>query len=251
MAETFNPFSLSGKQIFVTGASSGIGKGIALACANMGATVILNGRNSARLEDVLSQLSGSGHAIFPVDLGDRDAVSTMVEELQKLDGVVMCAGVANRVPCKSITEADFNYVIKTNLESPILLQAELLAKKKINKAASIVFIASRAYESPSMGNAVYSASKGAVVSYAKCLALELAPRQIRVNCICPGMVWTDLITNVLNEEDLKAAEQRYPLKRFGQVEDVANLAVYLLSGASSWMTGGAIDISGGGEGVLV
>jgi len=251
MAETFNPFSLSGKQIFVTGASSGIGKGIALACANMGATVILNGRNSARLEDVLSQLSGSGHAIFPVDLGDRDAVSTMVEELPKLDGVVMCAGVANRVPCKSITEADFNYVIKTNLESPILLQAELLAKKKINKAASIVFIASRAYESPSMGNAVYSASKGAVVSYAKCLALELAPRQIRVNCICPGMVWTDLITNVLNEEDLKAAEQRYPLKRFGQVEDVANLAVYLLSGASSWMTGGAIDISGGGEGVLV
>ena len=251
MSETFNPFSLSGKQIFVTGASSGIGKGIALACANMGATVILNGRNSARLEDVLSQLSGSGHAIFPVDLGDRDAVSTMVEELPKLDGVVMCAGVANRVPCKSITEADFNYVIKTNLESPILLQAELLAKKKINKAASIVFIASRAYESPSMGNAVYSASKGAVVSYAKCLALELAPRQIRVNCICPGMVWTDLITNVLNEEDLKAAEQRYPLKRFGQVEDVANLAVYLLSGASSWMTGGAIDISGGGEGVLV
>ena len=251
MAETFNPFSLSGKQIFVTGASSGIGKGIALACANLGATVILNGRNSARLEDVLSQLSGSGHAIFPVDLGDRDAVSTMVEELPKLDGVVMCAGVANRVPCKSITEADFNYVIKTNLESPILLQAELLAKKKINKAASIVFIASRAYESPSMGNAVYSASKGAVVSYAKCLALELAPRQIRVNCICPGMVWTDLITNVLNEEDLKAAEQRYPLKRFGQVEDVANLAVYLLSGASSWMTGGAIDISGGGEGVLV
>lgn len=251
MAETFNPFSLSGKQIFVTGASSGIGKGIALACANMGATVILNGRNSARLEDVLSQLAGSGHAIFPVDLGDRDAVSTMVEELPKLDGVVMCAGVANRIPCKSITEADFNYVIKTNLESPILLQAELLAKKKINKAASIVFIASRAYESPSMGNAVYSASKGAVVSYAKCLALELAPRQIRVNCICPGMVWTDLITNVLNEEDLKAAEQRYPLKRFGQVEDVANLAVYLLSGASSWMTGGAIDISGGGEGVLV
>ena len=251
MSETFNPFSLSGKHIFVTGASSGIGKGIALACANMGATVILNGRNSARLEDVLSQLAGSGHKICPAELGDRDAVSSMVDELPKLDGVVMCAGVANRVPCKSITEADFNYVIKTNLEAPILLQAELLAKKKINKAASIVFIASRAYESPSMGNAVYSASKGAVVSYAKCLALELAPRQIRVNCICPGMVWTDLITNVLNEEDLKAAEQRYPLKRFGQVEDVANLAVYLLSDASSWMTGGAIDISGGGEGVLV
>lgn len=251
MSETFNPFSLFGKQILVTGASSGIGKGIALACANMGATVILNGRNITRLDEVLSQMTGSGHAICPADLSDRAAVSSMVDKLPKLDGVVMCAGVANRVPCKSITEADLEFVIKTNLEAPVLLQAELLAKKKISKAASIVFIASRAYDSPSMGNAVYSASKGAVVSYAKCLALELASRQIRVNCICPGMVWTDLITNVLNEEDLKAAEQRYPLKRFGQVEDVANLAIYLLSDASSWMTGGAIDISGGGEGVLV
>lgn len=251
MSEAFNPFSLKGKQILITGASSGIGKGIALACAAMGATVILNGRNSSRLNEVLSQMTGSGHAVFPVDLGDRDVVSSMVGKLPKLDGVVMCAGVANRVPCKSITEADFDFVIKTNLEAPILLQAELLAKKKINRAASIVFIASRAYESPSMGNAIYSASKGAVVSYAKCLALELAPRQIRVNCICPGMVWTDLITSVLNEEDLKVAEQGYPLKRFGHVEDVASLAIYLLSDASSWMTGGAIDISGGGEGVLV
>lgn len=251
MSEAFNPFSLKGKQILITGASSGIGKGIALACAAMGATVILNGRNSSRLNEVLSQMTGSGHAVFPVDLVDRDVVSSMVGKLPKLDGVVMCAGVANRVPCKSITEADFDFVIKTNLEAPILLQAELLAKKKINRAASIVFIASRAYESPSMGNAIYSASKGAVVSYAKCLALELAPRQIRVNCICPGMVWTDLITSVLNEEDLKVAEQGYPLKRFGHVEDVASLAIYLLSDASSWMTGGAIDISGGGEGVLV
>lgn len=251
MSEAFNPFSLKGKQILITGASSGIGKGIALACAAMGATVILNGRNSSRLNEVLSQMTGSGHAVFPVDLVDRDVVSSMVGKLPKLDGVVMCAGVANRVPCKSITEADFDFVIKTNLEAPILLQAELLAKKKINRAASIVFIASRAYESPSMGNAIYSASKGAVVSYAKCLALELAPRQIRVNCICPGMVWTDLITSVLNEEDLKVAEQGYPLKRFGHVEDVASLAIYLLSDASSWMTGGVIDISGGGEGVLV
>ena len=101
-----------------------------------------------------------------------------------------------------------------------------------------------------MGNAIYSASKGAIISYAKCLALELAPRLIRVNCICPGMVWTDLITNVLNEEDLKIEEGKYPLKRFGQVEDVANLAIYLLSDASSWMTGESISISGGGEGIL-
>ena len=102
-----------------------------------------------------------------------------------------------------------------------------------------------------MGNAIYSASKGALISYAKCLALELAPRLIRVNCICPGMVWTELITKVLDEETLREAEQKYPLKRFGRVEDIANLAIYLLSNASSWMTGESINISGGGEGVLV
>lgn len=249
--EQFNPFSLAGKMILVTGASSGIGRGIALACAKMGATVILNGRNEARLQEVLGQMPEGEHQILAADLSDREAVSAMVAQMPKLDGIVMCAGVANRVPCKAVTQSDIDYVMKTNIEAPMLLQAELLAKKKVNKAASIVYVASRAYESPSMGNAIYSASKGAVVSYAKCLALELAPRQIRVNCICPGMVWTELITNVLNEEDLKVAEQNYPLKRFGQVDDVANLAIYLLSDASSWMTGGAIDISGGGEGVLV
>ena len=174
----------------------------------------------------------------------------MVDALPKLDGIVQCAGVANRIPCKSITQESIDFVINTNLEAPILLQAALLSKKKVNKGASIVFIASRAAESPSMGNAIYSASKGAIISYAKCLALELAPRLIRVNCICPGMVWTDLITNVLNEEDLKIEEGKYPLKRFGQVEDVANLAIYLLSDASSWMTGESISISGGGEGIL-
>lgn len=251
MTETFNPFSLAGKQILVTGASSGIGRGIALACAKMGASVILNGRNEARLQEVLGQMPEGEHQILAADLSDREAVSAMVVSMPKLDGIVMCAGVANRVPCKAVTQNDIDYVMKTNIEAPMLLQAELLAKKKVNKSASIVYIASRAYESPSMGNAIYSASKGAVVSYAKCLALELAPRQIRVNCICPGMVWTELITNVLNEDDLKLAEQNYPLKRFGQVDDVANLTIYLLSDASSWMTGGAIDISGGGEGVLV
>lgn len=251
MTETFNPFSLRGKTILVTGASSGIGKGIALACAKMGATVILNGRNEVRLNEVLGQMPEGEHQILAADLSDREAVNAMVVATPKLDGIVMCAGVANRIPCKAVTQNDIDYVMKTNIEAPMLLQAELLAKKKVNKAASIVYVASRAYESPSMGNAIYSASKGAVVSYAKCLALELAPRQIRVNCICPGMVWTELITNVLNEEDLKLAEQNYPLKRFGQVDDVANLAIYLLSDASSWMTGGAIDISGGGEGVLI
>ena len=135
-----------------------------------------------------------------------------------------------------------------NFKAPVLLQAEILRQKKINKGASIVFIASIASWSPSMGNSMYSASKGAVISYANCLSLELAPRKIRVNCISPAMVWTDLIQNeAVDEEQLKEDEKRYPLKRYGQPEDIANLAVYMLSDASTWMTGSNVKISGGGK----
>ena len=156
-----------------------------------------------------------------------------------------------RTPCKNITGQELEALFKTNLNAPVLLQAALLQQKKINKAASIVFLASRAAESPSAGNAAYSATKGALISYAKCLALELAPRQVRVNCICPGMVWTPMITEgCIDTEHLEEAQAMYPLKRYGKPEDIAHLAVYLLSDASSWMTGSCIDISGGGEGVL-
>lgn len=247
----FNPFSLVGKQILVTGASSGIGKGIALACAKMGATVIITGRNVERLNETLSLMSEGDHKAISADLTKAEDIDRLVSELPKLDGLVQCAGVGSRVPCKQISKDDIAHVMQPNMEAPILLQTALLSKKKINKASSIVYIASRAYQSPSMGNAVYSASKGAIVAYAKCLALELASRQIRVNCICPGMVWTDLITNDVDKETLEGAQLRYPLKRFGTTDDVANLAIYLLSDASGWMTGSCVDISGGGEGVLV
>lgn len=249
--EQFNPFTLVGKQILVTGASSGIGKGIALACAKMGATVIVTGRNVERLNETLNQMPEGDHKAISADLTKAEDIDRLVVELPKLDGLVQCAGVGSRVPCKQIGKDDIAYIMQPNMEAPILLQTALLSNKKINKASSLVYIASRAYQSPSMGNAIYSASKGAIVAYAKCLALELAPRQIRVNSICPGMVWTDLITNDVDKETLEEAQLKYPLKRFGTTDDVANLAIYLLSDASSWMTGSCIDISGGGEGVLV
>ena len=171
--------------------------------------------------------------------------------MPKLDGIVHCAGMGHRALCKNITTDDINQVFAVNVQAPMLLQSSILAKKTISKAASIVFVASRAAESPSIGNATYSASKGALISYAKCLALEVAPRLIRVNSICPGMVWTDLILQGgIDKEQLEEAQQKYPLKRFGQPDDVANLAIYLLSDASSWMTGASLDLSGGGEGLL-
>lgn len=243
-----NPFSLEGKTILVTGASSGIGRGIAVACSKMGATVIINGRNKERLQDTLFQMEGEGHLIAAGDLTEPASLEMLVGQLPKLDGIVQCAGLGQRIPCKDLRSENVNQVMEVNFKAPVMLQAELLRQKKINKGASIVFVASIASWSPSFGNSVYSASKGAIISYANCLALELAPRKIRVNCISPAMVWTDLIlADGVDEEQLKEDEQKYPLKRYGQPEDIANLAVYMLSDASTWMTGSNVKISGGGK----
>ena len=244
--ETFNPFTLEGKKILVTGASSGIGRGVAIACSKMGATIVLNGRNQDRLKETLASLTEGQHIIAVSDLNNRDFVSKMVCDLPVLDGVVHCAGVGQRVLCKVATENDVDFVMNANFKGPVLLQTELIKQKKMAKGTSIVFVASIASWSPSVGNAYYSASKGAISSYAKCLALELAPKKIRVNCISPAMVWTDLVLQEgIEEEQLKADEKKYPLKRYGTPEDIANLAIYMLSDASSWMSGSNVKISGG------
>lgn len=242
----FNPFSLKGKTILVTGASSGIGRGIAVTCSKIGANVIINGRNEQRLHETLSMMAGESHSIAVGELTDMENVGKLVAELPRLDGVVHCAGIGTRVLCKNIVESDIDQTIDSNFKAPVMLQTEVLRQKKISKGGSVVFIASISKDTPSVGNALYAASKGALVSYANCLQLELAPRMIRVNCISPAMVWTDLIfKGGLTEQELREDEKKYPLKRYGTPEDVANLAVYLLSDASSWMTGSDVRITGG------
>ena len=244
--DIFNPFTLKGKTILVTGASSGIGRGIAIACSKMGASVIINGRNEQRLAETLREMRGEENLSLIADLSQTDAVAIMVRQLPKLDGVVHCAGIGQRILCKQLQESDLDNMMDVNFKAPVMFQTELLRQKKINKGASRVFIASIAYDSPTIGNAMYCASKGAVISYANCLALELAPRLIRVNCILPAMIWTDLIyKGGITEEELKEDEKKYPLKRYGKPEDVANLSVYLLSDASAWMTGSSIKLTGG------
>lgn len=239
---------LDGKTILVTGASSGIGRGIAVACSQAGASVILLGRNEARLNETLSLLNGSSHQIIICDITDMAQLKVKAAEMPQFDGIVHCAGKGQRIPAKLLTEKDVDSVMDVNFKAPVMLQSQLLQQRKVKKNSSIVFIASIASWSPSVGNSIYSASKGAIISYANCLSLELAPRQIRVNCISPAMVWTDLIMNDgVTEEQLKEDESKYPLKRYGKPEDIANLAVYLLSEDSSWMTGSNVKISGGGQ----
>lgn len=246
METEYNPFSLKGKTILVTGASSGIGKGIAVACSKMGATVALVGRNIERLQTTLDLLKKGDHLVCSCDLTNQDDVTNMVKDLPILHGVVHCAGIGQRILCKQLSEEALDQVMDVNFKAPVLLQTALLKKKKIETGASIVFISSMASRSPSMGNGAYSASKGAIISYANCLGLELASRGIRVNCISPAMVWTDLILkDGLTEEQLREDESKYPLKRYGTPEDIANLAIYMLSDASTWMTGSNVKISGG------
>lgn len=238
-------FSLSGKTILVTGASSGIGRGIAIACAKQGACVVLTGRNEARLKETLSQMSGDGHIIISADLTDEKQRQSLVEKVPELDGFVQCAGVMNRVPCKSVGQEDIDSVFAPNVEAPILLQAALLQERRIKKGASIVYMASIAARSAVAGNALYSASKAAVIAYANCLALELAPRNIRVNCISPAMVWTDLALVGASREELEQDQLKYPLKRYAQPEDITGAAIYLLSDAAAWVTGSNIELTGG------
>ncbi len=250
---SYNPFSLENNTFLVTGASSGIGRSIAVECSRLGASVYITARNEERLCKTLSQMEGEGHQMILSDLSEEGDIDLLVNKLPPLDGVVHCAGIQERMLCKMLKSSDIENIMAINFNAPILLQRTLLRKKKISKGASIVFIASRAAFAPTVGNALYAASKGAILSYAKVLGLELASRQIRVNSICPAMVWTDLTRKdeTKTGADYNEVQKSYPLQRYGKPEDIAYLAVYLLSDTSVWMTGSAIDITGGGELTLV
>lgn len=249
MSIEFNPFSLSGKNLLITGASSGIGRETSIVCSKMGATVVVTGRNEERLNETFSRLEGISHMAIPADLTDIDQTDSLVSQCPELHGIVHCAGIGDRTLLKMAREKDIQRVMEANFNAPVLLQRALLKKKKVMSSASIVFIASRAPFAPAPGNGLYAASKGALIAYAKVLGLELASQMIRVNCVCPAMVWTELVQRdaEFTGADYHEVEKSYPLKRYGHPNDVANLVVYLLSDASSWMTGSCIDITGGGE----
>lgn len=154
----YNPFTLLGKKVLVTGASSGIGRSIAVICSKMGANLVLIGRKEEKLQETISLMEGKGHSYFIADLTNRSEIAELVNSFPQLDGIVHNAGLGSRVPCKQIHESDIDSVFNLNVKSPMLLQSEILRQKCLNKNSSIVFIASRAAAYPSIGNAVYSAS---------------------------------------------------------------------------------------------
>ena len=182
-------FTLSGKTILITGASSGIGRATAVLCAKMGATVILVARDEERLNQVRSMLEGSNHICKIVDFADYDSVESLVESLPIVDGVVNSAGINNKYLIKFV-EVKMDNMFKVNCFSPALLIKHLLKKKKLAKGSSIVFLSSISSTYATISNALYAASKGAINSLTRVLALELSSMKIRVNSIQPGMVNT-------------------------------------------------------------
>ncbi len=244
----YNPFSLQGKTILVTGASSGIGRAAAIECSKMGATVIAVGRNEDRLKETLSKIETENSSFYVCDLTDSSSVEQMIAEMPYVDGLINNAGIGIVKPIKFINETDFTTLLKADTIAPILLLQKMVKKKKINKGGSVVFTSSMAaLGGVTNGNSMYVACKGAISSFVLNAALELGPQNIRVNAVCPAMVNTPLVHDgdSENEEHLKEMEKQYPLKKFGEPEDVAWAMIYLLSDAARWVTGTNMVVDGG------
>lgn len=247
---SYNPMSLEGKTLLVTGASSGIGRAIAIECSKLGATVIATGRNKERLEETMSLMEGTGHSSCVADLSAEEGRGSLVEQLPKLDGVSHNAGISTQMLCQFIQSEKLEKLTNVNLHSVMLLQALLLKKRKINKGASLVFMASVAGVSGGIGNAVYAATKAGLIAYMRILTLELAGKKIRCNCVLPGMVntpimWSSEKSSMTQEMYDEDAKKCYPLCRYGEPEEVAHLTAFLLSDAASWITGCNYVIDGG------
>ena len=189
-----NPFSLEGKTLLITGASSGIGQATAIECSKLGAKVIITARNEERLKETLSKMEGEGHQFFIAEQTNTEEVMNLVSELPQLNGVVLCAGKGMTLPFPFCTREKYDEIFNVNYFAPVELLRLLVKKKKLVQNSSVVFVSSiGGIKSFSLGNGVYGASKAAINSTMKFCARELAAKKIRVNSINPGMVNTKLI----------------------------------------------------------
>lgn len=247
MDTSYNPYSLQGKTILVTGASSGIGQATAIECSKMGAKLIITGRNEERLQQTFDSLEGEGHQQIAIDISNTDGVLKLVEDIAMVDGLFNNAGVSTTKPIGFISEDEIDRLFNINVKAPILLTNTMVKKKKINKGGSVVFTSSIGKMVVTPGNNLYAASKGALSSFMRGAAVELASKRIRCNAILPGMIETPIMSGKgsISQEQWELNKQKYPLKRFGTPEEVAWLVIYLFSDASQFITGSEFVIDGG------
>ena len=244
------PLDLTGQSILVTGASSGIGRGCCVYLSRLGARIVAAGRDAARLEETLGALEGSGHEAWTVDLTGADlraGLRGVVAGSGPLNGMVHSAGLHQAIPLRAITDAKLKEIFAVNVHSAILLAQAFCEKGIATRPASIVFMSSVTALTGSPALTGYSATKGAIVSAARCLAVELARLSIRVNCVAPGVVETpmlDQLRSTLTDEQFQAIEASHPLG-VGTVDDVAASVAFLLSPMSKWITGTTLIVDGG------
>jgi NAD(P)-dependent dehydrogenase (short-subunit alcohol dehydrogenase family) len=238
--------SLAEKTILITGASSGIGKQLAEDIAASGAKVIITGRNVEKLQSVFQSLKGEGHLMTVADLTSDEEIERLVSELPVLNGIVFSAGITGHIPARFIRRQDISKYYRTNYDSVVLLTASLLAKKKIAAEASLVFLSSVATRLPYAGGALYAGTKAALEVFSRTLAVELAPKKIRANCLAPSFVQTDMVSqteSTISKEKMASLEQMHPLG-IGMPSDISGAALFLLGNDSRWITGTTITLGG-------
>jgi NAD(P)-dependent dehydrogenase (short-subunit alcohol dehydrogenase family) len=243
---------LSDKVIVVSGAGSGIGRQVAILCSELGAKLVLLGRTESKLKETAKLLKGSECLCYALDLtkydGIEPVISDAVSKLGKISGFCHSAGIEYTLPLKSTGVKHYQELFAINVIAAFELSRIISKKVYVSESgASLVFIASIMGMVGRPGLTGYSASKGALIAGAKSMALELAAKNIRVNCISPGTVRTELIDKMLENLEPEQREKRlgdFPLG-IGKPADVAGLAAFMLSDTCRWVTGTNAIIDGG------
>ncbi|PTQ68464.1 SDR family NAD(P)-dependent oxidoreductase [Pseudomonas sp. GV071] len=245
-----SPFSLQGKRILVTGASSGIGREIAIWLSQQGAQLIITARDSERLNITFNALTGSGHVQALIDFLDKSDVSSWLKSLTMsaaLDGLVHAAGVQSPMPIRAMSLNHWETLMNTNVTSAFSLIKAFRQKGVCNPDSSVVLLSSVMAKVGQPALLGYCASKGAVESMVRAAALELARESIRINAVAPGVVKTEMaesLGQLVGTDSMNAIEQKHPLG-IGTPLDVAYAVHYLLSAASRWVTGTSLVVDGG------
>lgn len=252
MRIVLNPMNLNGKNILITGASAGIGKGIAIYLSKLGANIIMAARNEERLKETLNQLEPGDHSYYLIDLNNLKEIEVMLDTIccdkKKLNGIVHSAGICKSSPVQYLKSEDLTNIMSVNFYSFVELVKHFSKRKYNDNGGSIVAISSISSKVGARGLTAYCGSKGALDSSIKPMALELGPRNIRINTVAPSMIRTQMfdgLLDVANNDNYEAELKKRQILGVGSPDDVAAAVAFLLSDCSRFITGTTLSVDGG------